>query len=129
MVLRGLEVPGTRDRRRLDPVAGCLVGSRCADCSMTSWPRRAVCQRCGAAPMDEAAFAPTGKLLSFTTVWVARPGLEPPYTLAQVKLDEDGPAVFAHVRSLPSDARVDLPVRTVIAEEPSAVPPYWFEPL
>lgn len=77
--------------------------------------------------MVEAAFGPAGSLLSFTTVWVERPGIEAPYTLAQVKL-EDGPLVFAHVRNLAGDARVPFPVRLVVVAEEATFPPFWVEP-
>jgi uncharacterized OB-fold protein len=76
--------------------------------------------------MTECSFEPTGTLLTFTTVWVPRPGLEPPYTIGQVKLD-DGPLVFGHVRGLSSNTRVPSPVRVAISADEQAVPPFWFE--
>jgi uncharacterized OB-fold protein len=120
-------VQNTKDRRRIDRERACLIGSRCAHCDMTSWPQRAVCPRCGAAPLRESAFGPTGTLLSHTTVWVPRPGIAPPYTLGQVHV-EDGPVVFTHVRGLQEGVSVPLPVRMRVAEDPAAVPPFWFEP-
>jgi uncharacterized OB-fold protein len=76
--------------------------------------------------MAEFAFEPTGALVTFTTVWVPRPGIEPPYTIGQVKLD-DGPLVFGHVRGLAADAHVPCPVRVVVAEKDDAFPPFWFD--
>ena len=122
-----LGVTGTASRRRLDPQTGALVGSRCQECGAVSWPGRAVCQRCAQPSMRETAFEVTGRLLTYTTVWVGRPGLPAPYTLGQVKID-DGPLVFGHVRQLASDARVPVPVRVVVSEDPRAVPPFWFTP-
>ncbi len=77
--------------------------------------------------MEQTAFSGSGQLLTYTTVWVPRPGLEPPYTLGQVKLG-DGPVVFGHVRRLPDEARVPVAVRLVTAADPEAVPMFWFEP-
>lgn len=121
-------VQNTKARRRVDREQVRLVGSRCSQCGMSSWPQRAVCPRCGAAPMAASAFGPAGTLLSYTTVWVPRPGIEPPYTLGQVHV-EDGPVVFTHVRGVREGMTVPLPVRMVVAEDPAAVPPFWFEPV
>jgi uncharacterized OB-fold protein len=121
-----LEMPLTGERARLDRERQHLVGSRCADCGATSWPARAVCNRCGSAALEEAALSRTGALLTYTEVWIERPGLEPPYVLGQVDLD-DGPLVFTHVRGLPGGSRVPLPVEVVIGED-GAMPAFWVEP-
>lgn len=121
-----LAMPPTGQRPRLDHGAGRLVGSRCQACGATSWPARAICNRCGAAAIEQLPLARTGTLLTYTEVWVRRPGLEPPYTLGQVHLD-DGPLVFTHVRGLAEDSRVPLPVQIAIGEE-GALPAFWAEP-
>lgn len=77
--------------------------------------------------MAQVQFSPGGCLLAHTTVWVARDGIEPPYTLGQVKID-DGPLVFGHVRRLAADAQVPQRVRLTVAAAADAVPPFWFEP-
>jgi len=125
-VTAALEMPLTGERPRLDRERQCLVGSRCASCGATSWPTRAVCNRCGSAASEEACFARTGALLTYTEVWVERPGLDPPYVLGQVDLD-DGPLIFTHVRGLAADSRVPLPVEVVVGER-GVVPPFWVEP-
>ncbi|WP_041775867.1 OB-fold domain-containing protein [Blastococcus saxobsidens] len=78
--------------------------------------------------MAISEFANRGRILSYTTVWVARPGLAPPYTLGQIQLDDDGPLVFGHIRELGDGTRVPVPVRMVVADTDDAVPPFWFEP-
>lgn len=115
------------ERARFDPVAGVLVGSRCAECGARSWPARAVCARCGSVAVAESPLPPEGSLLSFTTVWVARPGLSTPYVLGQADFS-DGATVFAHVRGLDPDTRVPTPVRAVISADESAVPRFWLTP-
>jgi uncharacterized OB-fold protein len=77
--------------------------------------------------MEITGFSPSGSLLTFTTVRIARKSLEAPYVLGQVKL-ADGPLVFAHVRRLAADARVPLDVALHIDGDPDAVPLFWFEP-
>ena len=65
-------------------------------------------------------------LVSHTTVWVSRPGLEAPYTLGEVAL-EGGVNLYAHVRGLPEETTVPFPVRLVLGQE-NEVPAFWFEP-
>ncbi|MBI4172238.1 MAG: OB-fold domain-containing protein [Actinobacteria bacterium] len=122
-----LGVPLSGQRRRFDRVAQRLVGSRCSACHATSWPRRAVCHNCGMPAPAEVRFEPTGVLVTHTKVWIARPGLESPYSVGQIRL-VDGPVLFGHVRALPEDASIPLDVRLVFAEDEGEVPPFWFEP-
>lgn len=124
---QALDAPSTLERTRVDRAAGQLVGSKCSVCSAASWPARAICHRCGSAAVDELHLSTDATLVTYTTVWVPRPGLEPPYTLGQVELPE-GVRIFAHVRELGPHARVPLAVHLVIAPEEDAIPPFWFEP-
>lgn len=94
-----LERPPTGSRPRFDPATGVLIGSRCADCGAGAWPGRAVCHRCGGASVEDHAFRGTAQLVSYTEVMVARPGIEAPYVLGQIRLD-DGPVVFGRVVGL-----------------------------
>lgn len=124
---QALDAVPTLDRKRVDRAAGRLVGSLCSACSAASWPARAICHRCGSAAVEEIALSTDATLITYTTVWVPRPGLEPPYVLGQVELPE-GVRIFAHARELGPDARVPLAVHLVIAPEADAIPPFWFEP-
>lgn len=114
-------------RARFDPEAGVLVGSRCSECGARSWPARAVCARCGSVAVSEAPLPREGSLVSYTTVWVARPGLSTPYVLGQAEFG-DGASVFAHVRGLDSGIRVPAAVRAVISTDELAVPRFWLTP-
>jgi uncharacterized OB-fold protein len=127
MGLDALDFPNTAQRVRLDRELRRLVGSRCPNCRATSWPSRAVCYHCGFAPMTIEPFAPTGTVVSFTTVWIERPGVPPPFMLSQVKID-DGPQIVAHLRNVDSDAHVPFAATLVLSDEPDAVPPFWFVP-
>jgi uncharacterized OB-fold protein len=122
-----LDVTPFPQRPRIDRAAGRLVGTRCGHCGSVSWPGRPVCQRCGAAEAAETRLSDRGTLITYTTVWVPRPGLPAPYVLGQVDL-EDGVRVFAHGRGLTERHRVPLPVRLVLSDDPDAVPPFVFEP-
>jgi uncharacterized OB-fold protein len=115
------------ERARFDVHEGVLVGSQCSECGARSWPARAACARCGSVAVVEARLPRSGLLMSYTTVWVARPGLSTPYVLGQADFG-DGASVFAHVRGLDSDTRVPAPVRIVISPDESAVPRFWLTP-
>jgi uncharacterized protein len=123
-----LAQPSTGDRPRADQAEGVLVGSRCGVCEAAGWPARAVCHRCGSADVRTVSFAPEGVLLTYTEVHVPRAGLEAPYTLGQVRIDDGGPIVFGHIRRLDPEAAVPVRVRLRLAPSPDDVPWYWFEP-
>jgi uncharacterized OB-fold protein len=92
-----------------------------------SWPIRAVCSRCGWAPVQQVDLPKIGTLLSYTKVWVPRLGLAAPYTLGQVSFGR-GVLLFAHVRGLRAGTRVPTDVRTVIPHLPDDAVAFWFEP-
>jgi uncharacterized OB-fold protein len=126
-LIGALDAPLFGERRRWDASTGRLLGTRCGECGSVSWPGRPVCQRCGAAAAKEVQLSDEGILITYTTVWVPRPGLTTPYVLGQVDLPE-GVRIFAHGRGLTEDHRVPLRVRLVLAEQPDTVPPFFFQP-
>jgi uncharacterized OB-fold protein len=73
----------------------------------------------------EVPLASTGILVSYTRVWVARPGLPTPYLLGQIQIADT--TFFAQIRDLPAGARVPLPVRLALPEAADTVD-FWFEP-
>lgn len=121
-----LDVADTARRPRYDRAQRRLVGSRCPACGAMAWPARAGCHGCGRPAPMETAFATSGQLRTFTTMWIGPETIPAPYVIGQVRLDE-GPLIFAHVRGLGADARVPLMVRLRLADDPAAVPPFWFE--
>lgn len=123
---KALEVPGTRERPRFDSEAGALAGSRCTACGVSSWPARAICHACGSPDSTQGPLAATGRLQSRTTVWIARPGIPAPYTIAMVELD-DGVRVFGHLRDA-AETPIGAAVRVVVGDEDVEGPPFWFAP-
>lgn len=120
-----LHAEPTGARARFDADRQVLVGSRCTSCGACAWPPRAVCHRCGDGRVEEIDLPKRGRLLTYTTVWVPRPGLETPYVLGQVDLD-GRVVVFAHVRGLTDGVKVPLPVTVEVSRTPGNVPPFWF---
>ena len=122
-----LDVTPSQQRPRIDYPSMRLIGTRCGRCGSVSWPGRPICQRCGAAAAVELLLQNEGVLVTYTTVWVPRPGLSTPYVLGQVDL-ADGVRIFAHGRGLTDKHRVPLPVHLVIQPDPKSLPPFVFEP-
>lgn len=123
-----LALVATADRPGFDRQHGHLLGSTCLGCRLVNWPPRAVCQRCGSRESDVAPLAGTATLLSETTVWVSRPNIQAPYTLGMIRLDE-GPILFAHVRSDPGDTtRIGALLAVRFANGVDEVPAFWFVP-
>jgi uncharacterized OB-fold protein len=54
-----------------------LIGARCADCGVTTFPRQALCPRCTGDRMEESLLDRRGTLWTFTTQ--AFPPKSPPY--------------------------------------------------
>lgn len=123
---RALEAPSSLARERIDRDAGRLSGTRCGGCGAVSWPGRPVCPRCGGAEAEEALLSDEGTLVTFSTVWVPRPGLPTPYVVGQVDL-VDGVRVFAHGEGDFRAALVPCAVRLVVSPEADAFPPFRFE--
>jgi uncharacterized protein len=120
-----LERPLFGERARLDRRSPALVGSECDACGRRSWPGRSVCERCGSVVTKEVRLGPRGSLLSFTTVYVPRAGIEAPYTLGLIEL-EQGVRVHAQVRGVEVGAKVPAPVALVIPSDDGPVA-FWFE--
>lgn len=122
-----LEQPPTGARARFDAETGALLGTRCADCGAVAWPGRAVCHRCGSASVEQQAFDGTAELLSYTEVMVARPGIEAPYLLGQMRL-ANGPIVFGRVVGLHEDMRLPCAGEVRARDDGAGGVVVWFEP-
>lgn len=64
-------------------------------------------------PLESQDFGPAGAVWSATVVRVPLPGRTPPYALAYVDLDDDGPRLLAHVSA--TAARLHAGDRVVLA--------------
>jgi len=92
-----------------------LVGSSCANCGFTMFPRRTLCPKCrhhSVGKLEDCAFSGRGAVETWTVVHQAPDShaLEAPYVLAIVKLDE-GPRVTTQIVDIdPSTIEVGMPV-------------------
>ena len=87
-------VPGTLHVPETPDGAPHLIGSRCAGCGATVFPKMAVCPACRRPDtMRMLAMGRTATLYSHTIAHVAPTGFKAPYFQAHVDLPE-GPRIF-----------------------------------
>jgi uncharacterized OB-fold protein len=78
-----------------------LIGSRCADCGMVTFPTQDSCPRCASTAMEEELLARQGRLWAWTTQEFPPP---PPY--AGPRCDEFVPFGVGYVE-LPGEVKVE----------------------
>lgn len=87
-----------------------VVAQRCTSCRYAVAHPRPRCPECGG-ELAVTEFGPGATVWASTVVHVPVAGLTPPYGLAYVDLDDDGPRVLAHTgtdTAPPVGARVRL---------------------
>lgn len=72
-----------------------MAGHRCQACARALLSPTSRCPACGGALVDEL-YGPAGTVWAATTVRVATPGRDHPYSLAYVDLD-DGPRILLQI--------------------------------
>jgi uncharacterized OB-fold protein len=67
-----------------------LLGLKCQSCGAVTVPPKMVCRQCTGPDLEIVELKGTGKIRTFTTVYVAAEGREGeiPYTIVMVELDE-----------------------------------------
>lgn len=100
-----------------------LVGGRCRDCSLVSFPRAEGCARCGGDEIGEHLLSDVGTIWTWTTQGFLpkRPYTGPgtpqdftPYVLGYVELD-DGIRIEARIDAAPDEVVIGQEVRLVAA--------------
>ena len=87
-----------------------LLGLKCKSCGTISATPRMVCRKCKSTDLDIVQLKGTGKIRTFTAVYVAAEGREPelPYTILLVELDE-GPWLMGNLDGIePDKTSMDL---------------------
>lgn len=115
---------------------GFLQANRCRRCGLTFFPRRNFCTECGGTDsLEDVRLSRTGTLHTFTEVHRASPGLQTPYILGYVDL-EDGVRILAPLAGCRvEDLRVGMAMSLVFGPalwkaegEESPYLTYWFQP-
>ncbi|MBU2631011.1 MAG: Zn-ribbon domain-containing OB-fold protein, partial [Proteobacteria bacterium] len=92
-----------------------LLGLRCAGCSTITCPPKMTCQACAKTDLSVVEMSGTGKIVTFTTTYVAPMGreVEAPYVIVMVELDE-GPWIAGNLSGIdPVEADMRLIDRRV----------------
>ncbi|MCS7122214.1 MAG: Zn-ribbon domain-containing OB-fold protein [Archaeoglobaceae archaeon] len=105
---------------------GKLIGLKCNDCGSYTCPPKATCNNCGSRNLVKVELSGKGRILSFTTTYVAPAGYEKevPYVVAMVELEE-GPCIMGRLEIDPEKAEklgqhlIDMEVRVYGKEFPN----------
>jgi len=92
-----------------------LLGLKCQSCGAITVPPKIVCRQCASPDLDIVELKGSGKIRTFTTVFVASEGREDeiPYTIVMVELD-DGPWIMGNLDGIdPKEASMELIGRKV----------------
>jgi hypothetical protein len=75
-----------------------LMGVKCNDCQAITCPPKLTCQECTGTNLEVTELGGTGKIVTFSTMYVAPEGRqnEAPYTIVMVELDE-GPWIMGNL--------------------------------
>lgn len=87
-----------------------LLGLKCSACGAITTPPKMVCSQCAGSDMEIIELKGSGKIKTFTTVFVASEGREEevPYTIVIVEMD-DGPWVMGNLDGIdPKEASMEL---------------------
>ena len=87
-----------------------LLGLKCRACGAITIPPKMVCRQCASPDMEIIEVKGSGKIRTFTTVFVAAEGRESeiPYTIVMVEMD-DGPWVMGNLEGIdPKTASMEL---------------------
>ena len=87
-----------------------LLGLRCNSCDTITCPPKMTCESCTGTDLEIVELSGTGKIMTFTTTFVAPLGreVEAPYTIVMVELDE-GPWIAGNLIDIdPSRADITL---------------------
>ena len=87
-----------------------LLGLKCKECSTITCPPKMTCQECTGTDLEQFELKGTGKIVSFTTSYVAPQGreAEAPYTIVLVELDE-GPWIMGNLIDI-DPRKVDIQI-------------------
>ncbi len=89
-----------------------LIGSECKKCGKRYYPPRKVCLNCKSTDLVEVKLPETGKVVTYTTIWVSPRGFEKyiPYIIAIIELD-DGTRLISQLTDVkPEDVKIGMRV-------------------
>lgn len=107
-----------------------LTTTKCPTCNETQWPPRHMCPKCYGIDLEWIELSQKGVLETFTDIGVALKEFNPPFLVGCLRLDNNGPMIFARMRNFPSREGVELGMRCKIGfDVVGDTPIYVIEPL
>jgi len=101
---------------------GKFIGLKCESCGETTFPPQGTCRSCGGHRLETAEMKGKGTIRTFTVIRVPPEGMEPPYIIAMVELDEGSWATGRLVGKNPDEADLSLIGQKVILDsQPSEI--------
>ena len=92
-----------------------LLGLKCLACGVITTPPTAVCSGCDSLDLEPVELSGKGTVRTYTVIWIAPSGFQPPYIVSLVELDE-GPWVMGNILGTdPEAADISLIGRRVMA--------------
>ena len=101
-----------------------LLGLKCKSCGAITAPPKMVCRKCTSSNLEIVPLKGTGKITTFTTIYVPAEGRESecPYTTVMVELDE-GPWLMGNITGIePAKAGMDLVGKRVKMQQTAVFP-------
>ena len=103
---------------------------KCNDCRETYFPPRPFCPHCSS--RDGSVFAASGKatLYSYVISYIPAPGLEPPYSVAVVTLEE-GPRLMTNLvgcDQTPEALKLDMSLEVTFEAQNDEITLAFFKP-
>jgi uncharacterized OB-fold protein len=80
-----------------------LLGLKCTSCAGVVCPPIAICPYCGGAGFDVLELSGSGSIKTFTVIWTAPEGFQPPYIVGIVETD-DGPWLMGNIIGIEPEA-------------------------
>ena len=106
-----------------------LTTTKCPECNEITWPPRHFCPKCYFAELEWIELKQEGVLETFTEIGVALKEFNAPFLAGCIRLDDNGPLIFARMRNCSRD-EVELGMRCKIAfDSVGETPIYVIEPL
>ena len=87
-----------------------IMGLKCGACGAITVPPKIVCRNCASSQLEPVTLKGTGKIRTFTSVFVPAEGREKecPYIIVMVELDE-GPWIMGNLKDVdPAKTSMDL---------------------
>ena len=73
-----------------------LLGLKCKVCGAINTPPIAICSECDSLELETVELSGQGQIRTYTVIWAAPEGFQPPYVIGLVETDE-GPWLMANI--------------------------------